>query len=526
MVRGFFALARARCARAEYGRAIFAVGEVLSIGVSFARNEEIAEMLFWASSKCTHSQEELRRIVLSGEVDRRVDALLGACKVIVKYMESANLPIQKEYSMTLPCVDPTKNSPSKVEMLEDGNEKENRMKASVMRVEENGKHSNSSMKDTLMRIILGERSSGRVRSAYDHDGGLFAAALRAKEKMEEGVGQLVLEESSGAEREKSGGEEGSGEAVVTAVLVYLCCGSEEEFKELVRSVHLVDRHFTRLHPYPVKIFHEGFTEGEMQRIRDVAPHTDLHFVHIVFELPSFIDASSVPAQVGPYKVGYRHMCRFFSKTLFERPEVADYDIIWRVDSDSYLYDDVVEDLPLSLVRSGKSYAFMGSFRDNGLYTVGLHDTTMRFLEERYGDKDPLGEDSEEEVDASGVVPPISLMRQRHEEWNMRYMGRGQAGEWDDICFHTHFTLMRRDLWDRPGIKEYLDAIDRDGGIFRHRWGDACIHYLAVTLFVDASEVWHVTSLPYWHQLLIHRSPGSKEGDPVVSLTDTLPVREE
>jgi hypothetical protein len=52
-------------------------------------------------------------------------------------------------------------------------------------------------------------------------------------------------------------------------------------------------------------------------------------------------------------------------------------------------------------------------------------------------------------------------------------GRGfrtRQGKWDGTKFYTNFQVARRDFGNLAGYRDLFDFIDRDGGIYRHRWG--------------------------------------------------------
>ena len=55
--------------------------------------------------------------------------------------------------------------------------------------------------------------------------------------------------------------------LVSGVIVYLCCGSEEEVDELVQSVTLLDKFFLGRFPYDVIIFHEGFGKKQIELLQ-------------------------------------------------------------------------------------------------------------------------------------------------------------------------------------------------------------------------------------------------------------------
>jgi len=44
----------------------------------------------------------------------------------------------------------------------------------------------------------------------------------------------------------------------------------------------------------------------------------------------------VPKRICFKTIGYRHMCRFQAKSLYEQPTLAGLQYVWRLDDDSYI----------------------------------------------------------------------------------------------------------------------------------------------------------------------------------------------
>ena len=45
-----------------------------------------------------------------------------------------------------------------------------------------------------------------------------------------------------------------------------------------------------------------------------------------------------------------------------------------------------------------------------------------------------------------------------------------------------------EFWRSPAYEEYFEHLDRAGGFFYERWGDAPVHSIALGLFEDASKI--------------------------------------
>ena len=68
-----------------------------------------------------------------------------------------------------------------------------------------------------------------------------------------------------------------------------------------------------------------------------------------------------------------------------------------------------------------------------------------------------------------------------------------------MCFATNCFLARRSWFLSDEYLAYFRALDAAGGFYIYRWGDACVHMLAVAALLPLNRVLHLTSLAYWHQ---------------------------
>jgi Glycolipid 2-alpha-mannosyltransferase len=111
--------------------------------------------------------------------------------------------------------------------------------------------------------------------------------------------------------------------------------------------------------YPVIVFvEEDLANDEGRRtIRSfTGPDTDSQsrlFIQVVrFQIPDFV-TGPVPKRAGNGKpIGYRHMCRFHARTVYEQPTIgftyADgrpvIEYAWRLDDDSFLFRPINYDV--------------------------------------------------------------------------------------------------------------------------------------------------------------------------------------
>ena len=86
-----------------------------------------------------------------------------------------------------------------------------------------------------------------------------------------------------------------------------------------------------------------------------------------------------------------------------------------------------------------------------------------------------------------------------EEAVHRWVPQGRRWPETPMCFATNFFVARRAWFVGADYRAYFDAVDESLGIYTHRWGDACIHMLAVAALLPRAAVLRLRSVPYWHQ---------------------------
>jgi hypothetical protein len=112
--------------------------------------------------------------------------------------------------------------------------------------------------------------------------------------------------------------------VPKSIVLYMIGNKLEHYVDLVDSLTALHRYYLYRWGYEVLIMHEGLTSTQMQRLSDIYPQTSFYLLNLTF--PSHINASNVSYQVaGHASIGYRHMCRFYSGSIFSADVMAQYD---------------------------------------------------------------------------------------------------------------------------------------------------------------------------------------------------------
>ena len=70
---------------------------------------------------------------------------------------------------------------------------------------------------------------------------------------------------------------------------------------------------------------------------------------------------------------------------------------------------------------------------------------------------------------------------------------------ENDMYYNNFEISSMRLWLSKDYASYIDYIDRTGGIYFYRWGDAPIKSIAVTMFIPQERTYNFSDIGYKHQ---------------------------
>lgn len=209
-------------------------------------------------------------------------------------------------------------------------------------------------------------------------------------------------------------------------------------------------HHNRAFRYPIMIAHDIALEPSLiEELTAIASGVSLSFVRLQVELPPWMSAKQVPESVLGFPVAYRHMIRWKAGLLWLMPEVAAYDYIWSLDTDSFLLAPLTYDVFALMAARNATYGYIDINVEDSRVAAGLGDCVRAFLRKHVR------------------IKPTMLHR-FHAPGTKR---------WDGSKFYTNFQVARRDFGASRAYRQLFDHIDRDGGIYRQRWGADPILFL-------------------------------------------------
>lgn len=192
-------------------------------------------------------------------------------------------------------------------------------------------------------------------------------------------------------------------------------------------------------------------------------------------------------------VSYHQMCRWNSGLFYKHPALAEMRYYWRVEPKVHFFCDVDYDVFRYMADNNKTYGFIINLYDAPQSIPTLWPETLKFLE----------------------AHPEYLHENNARDWledNERRPGHNVKANGYSTChFWSNFEIADMEFWRSKAYEDYFEHLDRAGGFFYERWGDAPVHSVALGLFEDASKIhWYVyltfigkMSLPSLFPLLFH-----------------------
>ncbi|KAJ1834504.1 hypothetical protein IWW55_005559 [Coemansia sp. RSA 2706] len=169
---------------------------------------------------------------------------------------------------------------------------------------------------------------------------------------------------------------------------------------------------------------------------------------------------------------YRHMCRFNSGFFFRHPLVQDLDYYWRIEPDVEYSCDINYDPFLYMHRQGIKYG----------YTIALHEYPETIPTLWATVKDFIAQQPAFVRHAVG----------------MRWLSADAGVTYNGCHFWSNFEIGALSFFRSPEYLAYFDYLDRAGGFFYERWGDAPVHSIAAALLLQKHELHWFEDIGYFH----------------------------
>ncbi|TRM59909.1 glycosyltransferase family 15 protein [Schizophyllum amplum] len=171
-------------------------------------------------------------------------------------------------------------------------------------------------------------------------------------------------------------------------------------------------------------------------------------------------------------VTYRNMCRFNSGFFYRQPLMQKYKYYWRIEPNVHFLCDIHFDPFLFMQEQEKVYGFTLAVHEIAATVPTLWDTAKTFTDQH---PEYLASDN-----ALGFIT------------------RFRSGGYNGCHFWSNFEIADMDFFRGEAYSQFFDFLDRSGGYYYERWGDAPVHSIAVSLFLNASKIHFFDPIGYQH----------------------------
>ena len=179
---------------------------------------------------------------------------------------------------------------------------------------------------------------------------------------------------------------------------------------------------------------------------------------------------------------YHNMCRFYLGMFYNLPELQKYKYYWRIEPNVNFYTDIKYDVFKYLQGTGKKYGFTINLYDIHETVVSLWPETLRFLN--------LG-NNYKYVNKNGAFQWLLEPHQNPKK-------NSDTGGYSTCHFWSNFEIADMDFYRSEAYNEWFKHLDRSGGFYYERWGDAPVHSLGLSLFADKKDIHWFRDIGYFH----------------------------
>lgn len=266
-----------------------------------------------------------------------------------------------------------------------------------------------------------------------------------------------------------------------AVILILC--KNEEIDGIISSLIDFENTFNKEFQYPYIFLNDKeFTDVFKEKIKAVIS-TNAQFGQLTQEQwgpPKWIDMDKVSENMEEMKqkniiyggsLSYRNMCRFFSGYFYKHELVLPYDYYWRIEPNVKFFCKMNYDPFEFMKRNNKMYGFVITVREFMETIPSLWRATIEFLERH-----------------RNILQNNEIMTFILDE----------RKSYNGCHFWSNFEIGSLKFFRSEVYEKYFDYLDKVGGFYYERWGDAPVHSIAAALFLGKDSIHFFEDIGYRH----------------------------
>lgn len=276
-----------------------------------------------------------------------------------------------------------------------------------------------------------------------------------------------------------------------------------ELTQMVQSMQDLERTWNHKFNYPWTFFNDVPFTDEFKKATQAQTKARCAY-HVIpkehWQIPSWIDRELMKESADYLEEqevqfarmeSYHQMCRWNSGFFYRHPALEHYQYYWRVEPNVHFFCDVDYDVFRYMRDHNKTYGFTITLYDSPLSVASLWPETMKFVS------------ANKDYQADNNAMRFLQDKDRRPD---HYI---QANGYSTCHFWSNFEIGDMSFWRSPAYEAYFEHLDRAGGFFYERWGDAPVHTIALGLFEDASKIHWFKDIGYQH-IPFFNCPNSKK----------------
>ncbi|KAK7935022.1 glycosyltransferase family 15 protein [Apiospora marii] len=306
---------------------------------------------------------------------------------------------------------------------------------------------------------------------------------------------------------------------------FVVLARNKELDGVIQSIKSIERHFNRWYHYPYVFLNDGEFNQTFKDIVRNYTSGECEFGRVGPEMwgyPEWIDTKI--AKEGIAKQGdaavmygglesYHAMCRFYSGFFYKHELLAKYEWYWRLEPEIKYFCDITYDPFLMMQKENKTYGFTiavkelretvpNIFRYASAYKR-LNNIKSQGLWEMFVEPQP--EEKPKEEDQSKVPLPEEILRSDPGRNSLPEIDPdAMEGESYNMChFWSNFEIARLSWFRSKEYEDFFEMMDRSGGFWMERWGDAPIHSLAAGVLLAPRDIHYFRDFGYRHTTIQH-----------------------
>ncbi|ODV79818.1 glycosyltransferase family 15 protein [Suhomyces tanzawaensis NRRL Y-17324] len=269
-----------------------------------------------------------------------------------------------------------------------------------------------------------------------------------------------------------------------------------DLKGALESMRSLEDRFNRNYRYPWVFMNEVPFDQEFieqttlmasgETFYELIPEED-------WEPPSFISEEKLQQNLkesvknniiyGGYR-SYRNMCHFNSGFFYKQKRLDNYDWYFRVEPDVQYMCDFQYDPFTVLRKKDKIYGFVIAIIEYENTIPTLWQTVEKFMEEY-----------PELVHANNS---LAFATTNESSLNLGAPMIETKTDYNLCHFWSNFEIANLNFFRSEAYNTFFNYLDKTGGFYYERWGDAPVHSIALNVLADKNKIHHFEDIGYFH----------------------------